>query len=162
MSRRGSSLIEAVLVLPVMFFLFAAMIEMARVTYTYAMIQKMLANLAKTLTTQQGVNFCAADAGITSAINWALTSSTEGGAPALAPNLEAANIRIRIERVDEGGELSECECSPGGCDAALAGRAPDFLVVSLENGYPVRLAVPFLNFEPFVLRPQVRMPYRGT
>jgi hypothetical protein len=162
MSRRGSSLIEAVLVLPVLFFLFVAMAEMARVTYTYVMIQKILTNLAKDVGTRQGVNFCAEDANVTSAINWALTGSTEGGSDPLVPNLTADNILIWIERVDTAGELGECECSSTGCDAAAAGRSPDFVVVSLADGYTVRLAVPFVNFEPFILRPQVRMPYRGT
>ncbi len=162
MNRRGSSLIEAVLVLPVMFFLFAAMIDLARITYTYAMIQKILTNLAKFAGTRQGVNFCGEDATVSGAINWALTGSVDAGATPLVPNLEAEDIRIRIERVDDTGALAECECSATGCDTSLAGRSPDFVVVSLADGYAVRLAVPFVNFEPFILRPQVRMPYRGT
>lgn len=155
---------EAALLLPVMFLLLIGMVEIARVTYTYYTIQKILTTLARMAGTQQGVNFCdAGDATVAQMINFALTGASDTSTAPIVPNLVADQIRIRIERVDPStGDVGECECSATGCDAGTGGRAPDFIVVSLTDGYPLRLAVPFVQLEPFLLRPQVRLPYGGT
>ena len=49
-----------------------------------------------------------------------------------------------------------------GCDTANGGGSPDFVVVSIPNGYEVNPRIPFLTLDPILLRPMVRVPYGGT
>jgi Flp pilus assembly protein TadG len=163
-ASRGSSLMETALLLPVLFLLLVGMVELARISYTYYTLQKMLTMVASYLGTRQGVNFCdEADLTVTQAKSFALTGTNEGTNTPLVPNLDTAGIRVRAERVAvDSGDLGECDCSAQGCDLASGGRAPDYVTVSLTDGYTVRVALPFINLEPIILRPQVRMPYGGT
>jgi hypothetical protein len=55
-----------------------------------------------------------------------------------------------------------CDCSAIGCDASQGGLPPDFIVVSLTNGYTVRPVFLGFSVDPFPLRPNVRVPYGGT
>jgi hypothetical protein len=162
--RTGSALLESVLILPILLMLFVGMIEVAKISYTYYTLQKVLANFAKYVGTRQGVNFCdGADPSVVSARNWALTASNDGTADPLVPNLSPDRLEVALERTDpDSGEITDCDCSSSGCDISTGGRAPDFVVTSIADGYSVRIALPFISLDPIVLRPQVRMPYRGT
>lgn len=162
--RQGAALLEAVLLLPVMFLLFMGMIELARVSYTYYTLQKILTAFARYAGTRQAVNFCLdGDTTLNAARAWATTGTNDVSGTPLVPNLTPSRIQVAIERVDpDTGDLTTCECSAAGCDAAQGGRGPDFVVVSITDGYAVRLALPFLSTDPIILRPQVRLPYRGT
>jgi hypothetical protein len=73
-------------------------------------------------------------------------------------------IRVRAEKYSaENGELLECACDSAGCDAEAGGRGPHYIVVSLPEGYPVSIAIPFMaQVDPIPLRPQVRVPFGGT
>ena len=55
---KGSALVESALLVPILLALLIGTTELGRLTYTYYMIQKVLAGLARSLGTQQGVNFC--------------------------------------------------------------------------------------------------------
>lgn len=164
MRRRGSSMLEAALLLPLLFVLLVGMVEIARVSFTYYSLQKMLYGVARYVGTQQGVNFCDAnDAIVTAAKNFGVTGTTDASTDPRLPNLTTDMIQVRIERFDaDSEELAECECSLTGCDAAVGARGPDFLVVSLPAGYPILIRIPFLSLEPIPLKPQVRLPYGGT
>lgn len=163
-NERGSSLIEGALMLPMLFLLFFGMIEIGRACYTYYMLQRVLTTVARYAGTQQGINFCdETDASLTAAKNFALRGTVDATATPLLAGLETDNITVRVERVDSAtGTIGECECAVTGCDAGQGGRSPDFIVVSLQDGYPIRLAIPFLSLDPIPLRPQVRMPFGGT
>jgi Flp pilus assembly protein TadG len=160
----GSSLIESAMLLPLLFLLLFGMVELARISYTYYALNKILTTVASYVGSRQAVNFCDdGDATVAIAKTFAITGGNDPAAAPLVPNLEATNIRIGIERYDATSDsIATCECSATGCDLAQGGRAPSYVVVSLADGYPVRLAVPFVNFEPIILRPQIRMPYAGT
>jgi hypothetical protein len=162
--RRGSSILESILFLPVLFLLLFGMIEFARISYTYYTLHKMMYALARYLGTQQGVNFCdEADPAVVAAKAYALTGTTDSTAVSQLPSLTASMIQIRIERYDAGtGEISECACSITGCDAGVGGLPPDFIVVSIPDGYMVQPRFPYIQVDPILLRPQVRMPFGGT
>lgn len=162
--RRGGALLESLLIMPPLLMLFIGMIELAKISYTYYALQKILANFAKYAGTRQGVNFCdGGDASVVAARNWALTASNDGTADPLVPNLTPDRLLVALERVDpDSGDISDCDCSSSGCDIATGGRPPDFVVTSIADGYSVRIALPFISLDPIILRPQVRMPYRGT
>jgi hypothetical protein len=161
---RGGALLEAALFVPLMFLLLMGMVELARITYTYFTLEKMLFNLARYVGTQQGVNFCdEADPVVTAAKTYALTGTTDPAAELLLPSLTAEMIQIRIERLDAlTGELQQCGCAIPGCDAAAGGLAPDFITISIPEGYPVTPRIPFLMGNAIPLKPHVRLPYGGT
>ena len=163
-SRKGSILLESALYLPLFFLLLVGMVELARVSYTYYSIQKILYTLARTVGTQQGVNFCdASDAAVVAAKNLALTGSTDNSGTPYVNGLDAGMIEIRIERRNtDTGELETCECAVPGCDAGAGGTSPEFLVVSIPDGYPIQLRFPTFTPDPIPLRFQVRIPYGGT
>lgn len=157
-------MIEAALFTPLLVLLLMGLIELGRVAYTYVALQKILYNLARYVGTQQGVNFCDdTDATVTAAKNFALTGNTEGTTDPYVADLSADQIQVRIERRNpETGQLELCDCSPTGCDLSAGGLAPDAIVVSIPEGYPVQLRIPRLLLDPIPLKPQVRLPYGGT
>jgi len=159
--HRGSTLLESTLFLPIMFVLLFGMIEMARITWTYYTLQKMMYVIGRYAATQPAVNFCdEADPILADAKNLALRGVGEAAGEYQLPNLTAENITVRLERVQtDNPALADCECSAIGCDNAQGGRGPDFVVVTVPNGYSVRTNSPFVPSETFNLRPVVRIPY---
>jgi len=117
--RRGGALIEAVMFLPIVLALLIGTVELARVTYTYYMLEKLMVNLARYLGTQQGVNFCdSQDATVQSAINYALTGATDSAANPIVPGLTPGMFQVTTERYDPNAQqLTACDCSATGCDA---------------------------------------------
>ncbi|MBI4873204.1 MAG: pilus assembly protein, partial [Acidobacteria bacterium] len=98
-ASRGSTILETAMYLPMLFILLVGMVEIARVTYTYHTLQKMLYTVARYVGTQQAVNFCdTTDASLAAAKNLALTGSTDGTADPLVPNLTIDQIDVRLER----------------------------------------------------------------
>ncbi len=162
--RNGSALLEAALFMPILLALLIGTEELARVTYTYYMLEKVMYNLARYVGTQQGINFCdTLDPALTSAINFAVTGTSDGtGAPVVA-GLTPAMVQVRVERYDPiAQQMTVCDCSAAGCDASQGGLAPGYIVVSLTDGYPVHPLFWGLDVAPFSLRPSVRAPYGGT
>lgn len=163
--QSGGLLLETLLWIPILLMLFMGTVEFTRLTYTYYTLEKILYNLARYAGTQSGVNFCDEnDTLLASAKAMAITGTPDGSGSALLPNLEAAQIRIRLERYSvENGALIECACeaSAYGCDAAQGAPSPDYIVATLPEGYPVTLRLPGLSNEPIPLKPQVRVPFGG-
>ena len=162
--RRGSILLENVMYVPVLILLLMGTIELARVSYTYYSLQKTLYTIARYVGTRQGVNFCdTADATVQAAKNFAITGDVDNGSQGFIQGLTADQIEVRVERVDSSsGAVGECACDTTGCDTANGGQGPDFIVVSIPAGYPIRLSIPQLPLDPILLRPHVRLPYQGT
>jgi hypothetical protein len=162
--RRGSTLLESALYLPMLFMLLFGMVELARISLTYYTLQKILYTVARDVGTRQGVNFCdSTDAAVAAAKNFALTGTSDGSGNPLLPNLTIDQISVRIERYNrDTQEMLVCDCSVTGCDAAQGGGPPDYLVVSLPDGYRVRPVIPYMSLDEFPLRPQIRVPFGGT
>lgn len=155
--RRGSAMIETAIFLPVLILLMVGTVEIARITYTYYTLHKMMYAVARYVTTQQGVNFCDNnDPEVANAKAFAL------GSPSILPALTADMINIRIEQADATGAITECSCSVPGCDTVNGGMPPDYVVVSIPDGYPVTPHIPFIPTDAIPLKPQIRMPYGGT
>ena len=164
MKRRGSTYLETALFLPILFMLLFGMVEFARIGWTYFTLNKMLYTLGRYVGTQQGVNFCDEnDPQLLAAKYYALTGSTDNSTDPFLPNLTADLVRVSIERYSaDSGSLGDCDCSSTGCDAASGGRPPDYIVVTIPDGYSVRANIPFAPMEGFLLRPHIRLPYGGT
>jgi len=163
-NRRGGALLETALFLPIILALLMGTVELARVTYTYYMLERLMYTVARYIGTQQGVNFCDdQDLTVQAGINYALTGTTESADNPVVPGLTPAMFQIRIERYDTAGQqLVACDCSPAGCDPSQGGLSPAFIVVSLANGFPVHPVFWGFSVDPFPLRPSVRVPYAGT
>lgn len=162
--QNGGVLLESVMFTPVLLTLLIGMIEIGRVTYTYVALHKALYGLARYVATQQGVNFCdEADPTIVAAKNLAVTGTLDASSEPLISNFTADMIQIHAERYSpDNEELGECACSANGCDAASGGLPPDFIVVSLASGYPIRPVLFGLTVDPIPLRPSVRVPFGGS
>ena len=164
-SSRGGSLIEIALFIPLILTLMVGMEQLGRITYTYYTLRKIVYTAARYVGTQQGVNFCdAADATVTAAKNYAVTGTTDASVDPFIPGLTPDMLDVRIERYDPVAQsLDQCDCSVTGCDASQGGQAPDFVVVSIPDGYPFLPRIPFLTqIDPIPLKPQVRVPFGGT
>jgi TadE-like protein len=162
--RRGSAFIEAAMLMPVILLLLTGMVSLARVTYTYYTLRKTVYSIARYVGTQQGVNFCDAnDPAITAAINFGLTGTTDGSQPVFVTGLTAAMFQIAPEQYDPVAQtLSACGCGVPGCDLSQGGTAPDFIVVSMPDGYQEPVRILGFNLDPILLKPQVKVPYGGT
>jgi len=163
--RRGGSVLEIALFVPILITLLVGMIQIGKITYVYYTLRKTLYTMGRFVAAQQGVNFCDdADAAVLAAKNFALSgSSSEEVTDTLLPALTADMISVNIERIDaESGVPVACDCSVTGCDTADGGGPPDFVVVSIPNGFEVNPRIPFLTLDPILLRPMVRIPYGGT
>jgi hypothetical protein len=162
--QSGNSLLETVLVTPILILLLVGMVELARVTYTYYTLHKILYTAARYVGTQQGVNFCDdGDASVTAAKNYATTGATDSSTNTILANFTPDMLQVRAERyAPDTQDLVECDCSVSGCDTAAGGQPPDFIVITVPNGYSIKLNFPYLITEPIVFRPKVRVPYGGT
>ena len=164
--RSGGILLETALWMPFLILLFMGTVELSRITYTYYTLKKILYTVARTVGTQQGVNFCNdADTNVAAIKAAAVTGNAEGTGDPLLPRLTAELIAVRIERFSaDSGTLSECTCeaSATGCDTAGGARGPDYVVVTVPDGYAVTLRIPGLANDPIPLRPHVRLPFGGT
>jgi hypothetical protein len=154
--ERGSTALEAALILPLLLVLFMGMVEIAKVTYVYYTIQRTLHAIARQVGTAQGADLCNQDdEAITAAKNFVLTGTSDGSAESFLPALTAGMIHVEIERYDADtqqlGQSDDCSLGP-----------PDFVVVSIPNGYTVQPVIPFLLTDAIPLRPVVRVPYGGT
>ena len=159
--QRGNTLMEAMLLLPILFMLLFGMVEFARLSWTYFTLQKMLYTVGRYAATQPAVNFCDdADPILTDAKNLAIRGVGDAAGDLQLPNFTADLITVRLERIQtDTSALGDCECSATGCDNAQGGRGPDFVVVSVNRGYSVRTNIPFVPSETFLLRPVVRVAY---
>jgi hypothetical protein len=162
--QNGNAILETAMFVPILILLLMGMTELARLTYTYYTLQKILYTLARYVGTQQAVNFCdASDAAVLSAKSFALTGTTDSTATPVIANLTADMIQVRIERIDSDTQtLGQCECSITGCDTGAGGQSPDFIVVSIPDGYSYRPVIPYLPIDAILFKPRVRLPFGGT
>jgi hypothetical protein len=161
--RRGNTILELAMFLPVLLLLLVGMVQLGKITYVYYTLKKSLYAGATFLASQQGVNFCDdADPLIAAAREFALTGTTDGSSPAIIPDLTADQIQVQTECVDPTTQ------APGTCAlvcdlaAAAGSQKPDYIIFSILGGYQVAPRFPFMLVDPIPLRPQIRIPYGGT
>lgn len=166
MRRKGGAILETALWIPILVVLMVGTVEVARLTFTYYQIQKMMVNLARYLGTQQGVNFCDdSDATVLSAKQWVFTGTPDGSNQPIIRDLTADKVLVTIERYSSSSDsLGTCDCSVSstGCDSGQGAPSPDYIVVSIPDGYQMRVVIPSLGLDPILLKPVVRVPFGGT
>jgi len=160
--RRGNMVLEAAMFIPVLLLLIVGMVQLGKITYIYYSLKKALFAAGQYLSTQQGVNFCDdADTSIVAAKTYALTGTTDASAESFLPALTADMISIQAECVDVStGAVGPCDTSS--CSTAAGSPRPDFVVVSIPDGYAVTPRIPYMLIDAIPLRPEVRVPFGGT
>ena len=162
--RAGAAVIEGLLLTPVLVLLFVGGMELGKITLTYYTLHKALRGAARMASTLRAADFCNAQDPQLAAIRNFVVFGPEGDAATpIVRDLTADQIVITPERAEpENGSVADCECAgPGGCLASDGGRAPDFLVVSLADGYAFQPRIPFRTLDAILLRPRVRVPFGG-
>jgi len=159
----GSMVIETLLWIPILLLLLMGMLQFGKITYVYYTLKKTLYTAGQYLASQQGVNFCdlAGDPTTQAAINFAFTGTTDGSAPSQFPTVTPDMIQITAECVDSNTQ-GVGDCSIGGCDGPGGAQRPDYIVVSIPNGYQITPRIPYILLDPFPLKPLVRVPFGGT
>ena len=160
--RSGSMAIELALWLPVMFLLIGGLIQFGKITYIYYSLQKTMNTVASLLAVQNGVNFCpdAGDPLIAAAIQFALTGTTDGsGTPAIT-GLTPDMITVTTQCIDPV-TLTLGDCVVAGCGTPVGAQRPDFITVSMPNGYIVQPRIPYILVDPIPLRPKAVVAYGG-
>jgi len=161
MKVRGAALVETVMLMPILAALLMGTFSLARMTYTYYMLEKVMFNLARYLGTQQGVNFCDnQDATVQSALNYALTGDPNSSDSPVIIGLTPAMFQVRIERFDSTSQ--QLVDASGDCTSGVNVLPPEFIVVSLTNPYSMPALFWGLPIDAVPLNPSVRVPYAGT
>ena len=98
--QRGNTLMESILFLPILFMLLFGMVALARITWTYFTLQKILYTVGRYAATQPAVNFCDdADPILADAKNLAIRGIGDAAGDLQLPNLTADLIQVRLERI---------------------------------------------------------------
>jgi Flp pilus assembly protein TadG len=162
MKRRaagGNMTVEAALFIPLLVLLIVGMAQFGKITYQYFVLKKIIYAAARQLSVLQGVDFCdlANDTNAQAAIQLALTDST--GAP-IIPNLTADMLQVTTACVPAGDLTAPATpCENPGCPAFS--QRPDYVVVSIPNGYQVRPRILYVDLSVIDLRPSVTVPFGG-
>src|SRR5438105_11972509 len=148
--------------MPFMFLLIVGMLRIGEITYLYYTLKKALYATAQYLATQQGVDFCADSTGlIAAAKNFGLTGTSDGSAQSFLPQLTIDQIDVTPECYDPATQtVVTCVLS---CDGAAANMTkPNFIVVSIPDGYTINPRFPYILNQEIPLRPFVRVPFGGS
>jgi hypothetical protein len=164
---QGGAVLEAALFIPILVLLMVGMVALGQITYTYYVLRNTLYTVGRYAAVQQGIDFCDPnDLQVMGAINLGLTGTgIDAGTDPIIPGLTSDMIAVNIERVDPtSGVPTACDCSISGCDTTAGGGEPNFVTVSIPNGYAVTPVIPGVTLPngPILLRPVVRIPFGGT
>ena len=152
--------LEAALFIPVLTLLIVGMVQIGKVTYLYYTLKKIVYSAAREVAVQQSINFCdvADDQTAQTALNFALNDTS--GTPIVA-NLTALQVTTQCTDPNNiGGAMIPCDTS--NCDALTVAARPDFVTVSIPNGYLVNVLIPFISPIPVTLNPTVTVPFGGV
>jgi Flp pilus assembly protein TadG len=153
--------LEAALWIPVMVLLIVGMVQFGRITYTYYTLKKMVYSAARYLAVQQNVNFCdlANDAKVAAAIQFAITGTSDGSGLPIVANVTPDMFQVTTQCVDPGtGVAGPCDTSA----CPTVAQRPDYIMVSLPEGYIMQPRIPIVTLDPIPLRPYVLVPFGGT
>ena len=159
MRRRGNTVLEFAMWMPVLLLLISGMIQFGKITYTQYVLQKIVYTAARTLSVQQNLNFCDAADPATQAALAAAVNDPATGSP-IVLDLTSDMLTVTTQCLDATGAIGACDVS--GCDGVTGAQRPDFVVVGLANGYTIPLRIPFIQLDPVVLRPSITVPFGGS
>lgn len=147
--RRGSVILETAMLIPLIVLLLVGMSQIAKFTYTYMELRKVVYSVATYINSQPGAGYCNS----TEAVNFGMRGSTDDSQPVFVTGLTSDMVQVALQTVDAAGGIS----TSATCD----GTPPSFIVVSI-NGFALQPRIPFLPITSIPLRPQVKVPYGGV
>ena len=160
-SRRGNMVLEAALWIPITTLLLVGMAQIGRVTYTYYTLRKTVYSIAQYVSSQQAVDFCnPADPAIAAAINFGLTGTTDNTGTALVNGLTSDMILVAAETFDSATQTLS-SWSSASCVDGAGGAVPQFITVSIPEGYGISIRIPRVPLTPILLKPVAKVPYGG-
>lgn len=162
MRRRagGNAILETALWLPVMFLLIVGTVRLAKITYLYYSLNKVVYNVARQLSVDQGINFCdPADPTTQGAINAAIVDPTTQNP--LISNLTADMFQVTATCLDTTGAPTPCDLTSCGTSVS-APIQPAFVTVSIPGGYSIAPLIPYILLPPISLTPSVTVPFGGS
>lgn len=158
-SQRGSAVIETAIWIPFLLLLISGMIQFGKITYLNYSLQKIVYTAARTLSLQQNLNLCdTADAATQAALTNALNDPATG--EPLIANLNSDMLTVTTRCLAADGSIGDCDVA--NCGAVAGAQRPDFITIGMPNGYTVPLRIPFVLFDPVVLRPSITVPFGGS
>ena len=157
---RGNAILEVALWLPILFLLTVGTMRLAKITYLDYSLNKIVYDIARQISVDQGLNFCDPnDPATQGAINAAITDPNTQ--EPLISNLTAGMFQVTATCLDSNG-------NPGPCDLSTCGTAisaplqPAFVTVSIPGGYSISPLIPYLLLAPIQLTPSVTVPFGGS
>ncbi len=153
----GNMAIEAALFIPVLVLLIVGMVQFGKITYQYHSLKKMVYAAARQISLVQGINFCDLPNDVNAQAALALALNDSSGAP-IIENFTPANLQVAAYCVTSP-DSPPAPCENPGCPTVA--QRPDFVVVSVPDGYQVRPRIPFIDLQPILLRPSVAVPFGG-
>ncbi len=155
--------IELAMWLPVVFLLIGGLIQFGKITYIYYSLEKTVNTIASYLAVQNGVNFCpdAGDPTVAAAIQFGLTGTTDGSGTVAITGLTPDMITVTTQCLDPV-TLTLGDCAVSGCGTPVGAQRPDFITVSMPNGYIIQPRIPYILVDPIPLRPKAVMAYGGA
>jgi TadE-like protein len=157
---RGNAVLEVALWLPILFLLTVGTIRLAKITYLYYSLNKIVYNVARQISVDQGLNFCDPNDPTTQgAINAAITDPNTQ--LPLISNLTPDMFQVTAVCLDINGNPTPCDLSTCGT-AISAPLAPAFVTVSIPGGYTIEPRIPYILLSPIQLTPAVTVPFGGS
>ena len=159
--RGGNMVLEMALWMPVLLLLIAGMIQIGKITYLYYSLQKVVYSAARSLASQQNVNFCdLTNDTVSQAVFAAAVNDPTTGVP-LINNLTPDLLQVTTACVDATGASVPCDTS--GCTTPLAaGQTPSYITVSVPAGYQVQPRIPYILLDPILLYPSATVAFSGS
>ena len=117
--------------------------------------------------TRDGANYAATHcwmgdgSNVTAALQFGITGTADGSAAPLISNLTADMITVTTQCIDPV-PLALGDCSVSGCGTPAGGQRPDFITVSMPNGYIIQPRIPYILLDPIPLKPKAVMAYGGA
>jgi hypothetical protein len=162
MRRRahGNTILEVALWLPILFLLIVGMLRLAKITFLYYSLNKIVYNIARQISVDQGLNFCDPNDPTTQgAINAAITDPNTQ--LPLISNLTPDMFTVTATCLDSNGNPFPCDLST--CGTAIgAPLQPAFVTVSIPGGYSISPLIPYILLSPIQLSPSVTVPFGGS
>ena len=151
---------ELAIWLPVLFLLIVGTVRLAKITYLYYTLNKIVYNMARQISVDQGLNFCDPNDPTTQgAINAALIDPNSQ--QPLIGNLTPDMFQVTTTCLDATGAPIPCDLSS--CSTAIsAPLQPAFVTVSIPAGYQVSPGIPYILLAPISLTPSVTVPFGGS
>jgi hypothetical protein len=159
--RCGSAVIEGASWILILTLILVGMANIGRYIYTYFTLRKMVYSVAQYISSRQQADFCdSTNTAVAEGIAFGITGTLDSGAASIVTNLTPDLIQVTPESWDSATQtLTPWDSST--CVAGVGGRSPQFIDVSIPNGYALPINILYVPFTTVFLKPHAKVPYGG-